>query len=504
VVDAANRRRLRIAGAAALVVALVVVLVLALNRPDDSNDSPPAAASSVPFETIPVSSELRWPASVSGRKILDQNGDVYLMRTFSSWAIPMNLTDVEITTALEGVAGRGFNAVTVWAGGGYDIGEGWNRYSTAEHGDWWTGTPWASDLGPGWEAMDLVMDEARRLGLTVNFSFPAGYGDTGAKPDWERATDEDLYGIGVAVANRYADYPNLVWHIMFDDVISATTAARVNALFDGINDTEGEATRPVRWAEPDNLTTVYNELIGPDLIPSFGPSMNGFYDNWLRGTNSESGAELVEESYNEPGATSFPTGDTETAYDSSPLIDIGDVGQQLRERSYAVFLEGGSYINYSHEDWWPFGAQGWVDSTEDLDWDQVPDHVHTVQAQHVWKLIDEFVADPTWVPDDESFLTSGTASGDDKAAVGRSETAAIAYFPSARDVVVDTTVLEGEDPVRLRWYDPTTGEFTDVVATEPQQADRSVTYPAAHDDSTNDWALVVDLATGTATGTSGS
>ena len=38
-----------------------------------------------------------YPASVSDRKILDQNGDVYLMRTFSSWGMAQQLAPAEIT-----------------------------------------------------------------------------------------------------------------------------------------------------------------------------------------------------------------------------------------------------------------------------------------------------------------------------------------------------------------------------------------------------------------------
>ena len=147
-----------------------------------------------------------------------------------------------------------------------------------------------------------------------------------------------------------------------------------------------------------------------------------------------------------------------------------------------MFLEGGVFINYSHEDWWPFGANGWVDSTEDLTWKQVPDHVHTVQQQYLFELLDQYVADPTWAPDDGSFLSKGTGSGGTKAAAGRSDTAAIAYFPSKRSVVVDTTVIGGAEPVRLRWYDPTTGTYTTIAASEAQQADRSVPYPPAHPD----------------------
>jgi Putative collagen-binding domain of a collagenase/Protein of unknown function (DUF4038) len=456
-----------------------------------ATSAPAPAATSAPLPTGPVSSNARWPSSIANRKILDQHGDVYLMRSFASWAMAMNLTDDEIAEALEGVASRGFNAVTVWAGGGYDLGQGWHRYTTTGHGDWWQGQPWASDFGSGWASMDRVMQEALRLGLTVNFSFCGGNGSTGARPDWEKATDQDMYKVGVAVASRYRDYPNIVWHVMFDD--SEGAYDRVNALFQGINDTEGAHTRPVRWSEPNNRSSIYSQLIAPKVTPQFAPTLNGYYNNWASGSG-DSSTELIQASWNEKGATTLPTGDVEQAYDSSPYIH-GDLGQQLRERSYADFLEGGVFINYSHEDWWPFGAQGWVDSTEDLTWKQVPDHVHTLQQQYLFELLDEYVAVPTWLPDDGSFLAQGTGSGGTKAAAGRSDKTAIAYFPSERDVVVNTTAIGGTDPVRLRWYDPTTGTYTTIAASEAKQQNRSVTYPAKHPDGTSDWVLVVDPAT---------
>ena len=112
-----------------------------------------------------------YPASVSDRKILDQNGDVYLMRTFSSWGMAQQLAPAEITTALEAVAANGFNAVTVWIGGGFDLGSSWNRYTNANGDGFWTGTPWASGLGEGWSSVDWIVQETARLGLTANLSF---------------------------------------------------------------------------------------------------------------------------------------------------------------------------------------------------------------------------------------------------------------------------------------------------------------------------------------------
>ena len=131
-----------------------------------------------------------------------------------------------------------------------------------------------------------------------------------------------------------------------------------------------------------------------------------------------------------------------------------------------------------------------------MTWQQVGAHSHTVQQSYAWTVIDQYVADPTWVPDDGSFLRTGSDAGDTKAAAGRSDTAAIAYFPSSRRVVVDTTVIAGTGQVRLRWYDPTTGEYTGVSASEAQQAGRSVPYPTSHADGSSDWTLVVDLASG--------
>ena len=52
-------------------------------------------------------------SAVSGRRVVDQFGDPYLMKVFSSWGMSQNLTNAEITEALEAVAERGFNAVNV-------------------------------------------------------------------------------------------------------------------------------------------------------------------------------------------------------------------------------------------------------------------------------------------------------------------------------------------------------------------------------------------------------
>ena len=398
------------------------------------------------------------------------------MRTFSSWGMAQQLAPAEITTALEGVAANGFNAVTVWIGGGSTSARAGTEYTNANGDGFWTGTPWASGLGEGWSSVDWIVQETARLGLTANLSFCGGCGF-----DWESVTDADMYDAGVAIATRYLAYPHIVWHIMFDDssAPSSTRGQRIDALFHGINDTEGRSTRPVRWAEPNPGSSTYGQLVNVDPPFSyFNPTLNGWYN---RDGNS---TEIVEASFAE---VAMATGDVEPAYDGSGHYG-GNEGQQLRERSYATFLEGGAYINYGHEDWWPFGGQGLF--SEGLAWRDVPSDSHTIQQSYVWSLIDEYVADATWAPT-SSFVTTGEGSGDDKAAIGASDTAAIAYFPTNRSVVVDTTLL-GTDNVRLRWYDPTDGTFTTIAGAEAPEVARAVTMPGDHGDGTQDWVLVVD------------
>jgi hypothetical protein len=426
-----------------------------------------------------------WPSSIAGRKVLDQDGNVYLIRTFSSWGMASNLSDADITRALEGVAADGFNGVTVWIGGGADYGPTWSpTYRQKATGqDFWTGTPWASSLGPAWSSLDHLVSEAARLGIVVWMSLNGGNGSYGARADWEGVTDADMRDAGAAVAARYRSAPNIGWHVMLDDgtLPSSVAGERVDAFFAGVNATEGAATRPVRWMEVANGSSTDDQ--GWLQSTSFDATIDAWYD--YRGNSTE----IAESGY--ASAPEVPVGDSEPPYDGAPHYS-GNQGQQLRERSYAVFLEGGSLINYGQEDWWTFGLQGLY--SEGLSWQQVPTHSHTVQQSFAWALLDQFVADRTWVPDNGSFLTTGTGSGETKAAAGRSGTAGVVYFPSTRSVVVNTTILGGTGQVRLRWFDPTTGAYTDISSGEAPQANRAVPYPAAHADGSSDWVLVLDRA----------
>jgi hypothetical protein len=463
---------------------LVVTIAATVTSTDQADWEQLGLAVDIVAVITVVDSTVLYPVSISGRKVLDQNGDVFLGFYMSSWAICTNLSDADITTAVEACAANGFTGMVAWIGGGFTTDSLVHpEYENDAGQDFWTGTPWQSSLGAAWASIDHFVQECAANGLVAVLSLGFGFDTSGAGPDIEAASDAEMEDVGEAVATRYLAYPNIQWHVLLDDgdSTSSTRGDRTMAFFTGVANIESTA-RPVRWMEVANGATTSEQ--GWYQAGSFNCTINSIYEY------GSSSVELFEAEYAEETG---PVGDCEPPYVGSGHYS-GNEDQQLRERNYAVFIEGGCLINFGHEDWWPFGGDGIF--TDGETWDTVQTDVEVVEASHAWGLIGTYCKDTTWAPV-STFVTTGQGSGDTKAAQGASGTAALAYFPSDRTVQVDTTILTGTSNVRLRWYDPIDGTYSTIAASEAQQTGRSVTLPAAHGDGTRDFVLVVDLVGGT-------
>ncbi len=457
------------------------------DTPGPTSVAPAGTAGSTP--STPTDSRDRWPTTVSGRKVLDQSGDTYLMKVFSSWGMAQNLTDAEITQALEALAARGFNAVSV-APNGVGVKDAWVKYENVAGQGFFTGAPFASPLGPAWATMDHLVSEAERLGITVLFSFFVSFDETGIRPDVTAASDTNAYDYGVAVARRYLSAPNIVWHVEADADWPPDDAIgrRLDNIFRGIADTE--TTPRLIVAEPYQGGTGYQmftskEGTGSSAYEWLHLSTNAIYDY------GDNAADQFDAVWNEDGATEDPVWDSEPPYASAPHYS-GDPRQQLRERNYTTFILGGSGINYGDEDWWRFGKVALYDGG--LQWFEVPDSVTTVDAQHAWSLIDAHVKDPTWTRDDGTFVTSGLGSGDSRGAAGHSDSSGLVYAPDSDSLTVDLSVFT-DAGVHVRWYDPTTGDFTNV-GDYTTTGSISVSPPGDNASGQPDWVLVVEAFAG--------
>jgi hypothetical protein len=433
------------------------------------------------------SANFAYPVAVANRRFVDQNGEVYLLKTMSSWAMSQNCTDAEITQALEGLKTLKFNAVTVSPFGVHMNESFGDRYRNKAGQNFFMGKPYASSLGPAWPSMDWVMREATRLQMTVVFSFFMSWKDTGTVPELV-AAGTNAYGFGKELATRYAGYSNIVWHVMGDYKwrYNEGPAVGLDAIFHGIRDVEGPKHRLI-IAEPANGSTSFDQFIsaeGPNGYKWFKQSADTVYQY------GSSSVEQFDKVYNRTDPVKYAVVDIEPPYVNAPHYKDQQM-QELRERDYATFIRGGTGINFGHEKWWPHGVTGLFDGGPG--WLNVVNEAPQLDAKYCWTIVDDFVSDPTWTPDAATFLKTGLGSGDDKAASGYSAGAAVVYFPTSRPIVVDTTKVAQGSNVRLRWYDPTSGHYTQIAASEAKTADRSLSYPAKrHTDGFNDWVLIAE------------
>jgi hypothetical protein len=428
-----------------------------------------------------------YPVGVANRRFVDQNGEVYLLKTMSSWAMSQNCTDGEITQALEGLKALDFNGVTVSPFGVHMNESFGDRYRNKAGQNFFTGKPYASSLGPAWSSMDWVMREATRLQMTVVFSLFMSWKDTGTVPELI-AAGTNAYGFGKELATRYAGYSNIVWHVMGDYkwLYNEGPAVGLDAIFHGIRDVEGSKHRLI-IAEPANGSTSFDQFIsaeGPDGYKWFKQSADTVYQY------GSSSVEQFDKVYNRAASAKYAVVDIEPPYVNAPHYK-GEQMQELRERDYATFIRGGAGINFGHEKWWPHGVTGLFDGGPG--WLNILKEAPQLDAKYCWIVVDRYVSDPTWTPDAGAFLKTGLGSGDDKAASGRSASAAMVYFPTDRPITVDTTKIIKGSKVRLRWYDPTSGNYITIAESEAKSTDRSVSYPPkAHADGFNDWILIAE------------
>lgn len=437
-----------------------------------------------PVATVPFT----YPATKSNRRFVDLRGNIYPLKMMSSWAMAQRCTNDEITRALEGLKLLGFNTVAVAPFGVHLSRTFGDRYRNRLGQKFFAGEPFASPFGPAWSSMDWIVQEATRLEMTVALSQFLSWGETGTTQAVLAAGSMNNYEYGKSLAQRYARYPNIIWHVMGDFRWSASDpiGPQIDAMFRGIKDGEGLLQRLVITEQANGLTG-YRELIRAegsiDGYRWFRQSANTLYNY---GGNS---VELFDAVYDEPGADNYGVVDIEPPYVNSPHYR-GNKNQQYRERNYAVFLRGGIGINFGHEKWWPFGVHGIYDGGPG--WLAILNEAPLLHAKYAWFLIDKHVTDASWRRDEGNFVRAGIGEGEVKAASGYSGSAAIAYFPNSRPVTVDTTVLAGAASVKLSWYDPTTGTYTTISESEPATVNRSIVIPGAHQDGSDDWILLVE------------
>jgi len=204
-----------------------------------------------------------------------------------------------------------------------------------------------------------------------------------------------------------------------------------------------------------------------------------------------------------------PTFYNEGYYEDTALNNSG-VGtpQQMRAQAYWAILSGATGHIFGSDHVWMFGGPRGTPSNPKprFDWRAGMDRQPSREMAFVKRLFGN-LAWHELIPDqDHSVVTHGygTLGNDDRTPGGDYVTAArtadgrlvMAYVPATkadqRTITVDMARLS--DPANARWYNPTSGTFTDIAGSLlANSGPREFTTPGDNGTGTNDWVLVLKV-----------
>jgi len=284
---------------------------------------------------------------------------------------------------------------------------------------------------------------------------------------------------GEYLANRYKNFPNIVW-MMGNDFESWQTPADdalVTAIADGLraggdhhlmtielNYNESLSTDDPNWASRVDINGAYS------YYPTYDEVLKG-YDN---------------------GPTK-PVVFLEGHYDGE-CVGPGGCGSLivLRRQEYWVMTSGAAGQLYGSQ-YWPFQS-GWQTGIDSIGADQL-------------QIMADFFGKLPWyqlVPNqDHSLVTAGygtydagetgATESDDyvTAAETPDGTTAVIYLADTHTITVDLAKMSGA--VTARWFDPTTGDYS-AAGSFPNTGSVQFTSPADHSDGTDDWVLLLQAS----------
>jgi uncharacterized protein DUF4038/collagenase-like protein with putative collagen-binding domain len=431
---------------------------------------PPALSVSRP--TFPLALE------PTGRYLVDHDGKPFLIQGEAAWSLVAQLRPAEVETYLEDRRRRGFNLLMV---------------NLIEH--FFSDQPPLDAFGVGpfrvpgdfstpnpqyFERAQAIVRVARSKGQVVLLC-PAYLGGDGSAEGWYQEMTRNgpvkLRGYGVYVGELFREFDNVIWLAGGDFTPPAASLELVDAVQQGI-----------KQAAPAQLQTGH---FSPETSALDVELANTRFD--LNTTYTYHPAHLKSLADYQHGA-GRPHFLIESKYEDD---ELGTTERWLRAQAYTALLTGAVGQVFGNRWIWTFTRPTLKNRLFSHHWLAALDSPGTRSMGFVRALFEKLPW--TTLQPDERFevLCSGQGSKGSidypVLASTRDGQLAIAYVPTARGVRIDVTRLKG--PLRARWYDPTSGLFSDAAGMPiPQSPDRWF-VPAAHNASgDSDWLLLLETA----------
>lgn len=432
----------------------------------------------------------RLRVGADGRSLVRADGEEFFWLGDTAWELAHRLDREEVEHYLCRRQAQGFTVIQTVALAEL---EGLTKPNAYGHLPLIDADPARPDVRPGesdyWDHLDFVIDAAARHGMIVGLLPTWGSYVTDAWGEHARIFDADKAAVyGRWLAQRYRHKPNLVW-------INGGDCAGDHG-GDELAVWRALATA-IKAEDPGHLMTFH---------PRGHMSSSAWFhdDAWLDFNMCQSGHGRCPESmesyrYIEADyarAPAKPCLDGEPCYEDIP-IDLDPDGAaglwtaaEVRRKAYWSLFAGAFGFTYGQNSVWQMHRPGDpVRLAARLDWQTALDRPGAGQMQWVKKLM---LSHPMAgrIPD-QSIIVGDVGAGIERVQSTRGAGYAMVYTPTGGPFTADLAALGGP-LVRAKWYDPRTGDTTDLGEFEPQP--REFRAPGACGPG-NDWVLVLDYPT---------
>ncbi|MEE2030813.1 apiosidase-like domain-containing protein [Rhodococcus chondri] len=470
-----------------ILLAMVLIAISGCSGGSDSQDRP----SSQTVDAVdamcgdPGSVDRRYVHSVStdGRYFEDQHGDPILIRGDSPWSGVADWSPEQAEFYFADRAARGFNASILSAivvpdnGGPRYEGATFDGLEPFADGDI---TAWNE---PYWSRVDEFFRTACRHGHTL-FLYPMD--------GWNLAhvfastTPDQAFTYGRMFAQRYSQFPNIVWMTggdyspdTEDRAAGAESDHVLRAMLDGIRAAGSDRPFSIQLGPEKSLSTdnaFWEPLVDWNFVYTYMPTYKAVLDGYTRPPGTR-----------DPRPALFSEGNYEGENNQSETAPTTD--ETLRRQALWA-LTSGSPGEFRGSDDWEF-LEGWESRLD------TPAVAQLAAIRDLWQSW------PWWqlVPDvDEPLVVEGRGArqasdemldvlDNDYVTAARTPdgSLAVVYVPTRRAIRLDLSLVP--QTATLAWIDPADAGGPSRVA----EIDRNgnVSSPGPNRDGDEDWLLVI-------------
>jgi hypothetical protein len=449
-------------------------------------------------------------ASSNGRYLVDQDGRPFFIVGDSAQSAIANLTYPEAQFYLTDRASRGFNTVNVnliehkfgQGGKGRTLsGVPTNRagdlpFTRNAAGGAYDGTWGTADFSAPNESYfafaDSIIDLAGSKGMLVSLAvlyLGSGGGTEGWWSDLNDSanTEAVCYQFGLYVGNRYKTRPNVFFVIGADyfPPPGSEGEKRLLKILDGAKAAGATQLWAGDWAPPSVSTdaTAFAAAMGLNGVYAYGstyPEARAAYTHTLP----------------------IPVYLKETGYEAEGWSP-GDPASVRKYEWWAVLSGATTGLIFGHRDIWEFATASWWSGFKfgHAHWQRALDSPGSRDMQRMAA----FVASIAWhrlVPSQlagtKKLVTSCNGAPGAANYVPAAGTAdgslLLAYVPASveartQSLTIDMTAMGG--PTRARWWNPTSGGYTEIGNSLANTGTREFTTPGDNSTGANDWLLVL-------------